>query len=376
MAGKRDYYEVLGVVRDASKDQIKDAYRKLALQYHPDRNKAPDAEERFKEISEAYAVLSDDQKRHQYDALGRADFSQQYSQEDIFRNVDFESVFRDFGFGSNFGDLFASLFGGGSYQYGERQIRGSDIGFEVDITLDEAFSGTDKEIQVPRTERCSVCSGSGAKPGTSPKTCPRCNGTGQLRVVRSAGFAKFMQVGVCPNCRGRGNVVETPCVECGGSEIVKRTRKITVRIPPGVDEGSQLRLKGEGEASKEGGSQGDLFIMVHMLPHRHFRREGDDLYYDLGLGYAQAALGAEVTVPTMEGEVNLSIPSGSQPGHILRLKGKGMPRLNGYGRGNQLVRLKIVVPTQLTQRQKELLQELAKEMGQNVKGSKGFFKFS
>jgi len=376
MAGKKDYYDVLGIARDASKDQIKDAYRKLALQYHPDRNKAPEAEERFKEISEAYAVLSDDQKRQQYDTLGSADFSQQYSQEDIFRNADFESVFRDFGFGSNFSDLFASLFGGGRYGYGERQIRGSDIGFEVNITLEEAFRGLDKEIQVPRTERCNVCSGSGAKPGTSPGTCPRCNGTGQLRIVRSAGFAQFVQVGVCPNCRGRGRVVEIPCGECGGSGTVKRTRRITVRIPPGVDEGSQLRLKGEGDSSKEGGQQGDLFIMVHLLPHRHFRRDGDDLYYDQELGYAQAALGAEATVPTMEGEVNLSIPPGSQPGQILRLKGKGMPRLNGYGRGNLLVRLKIVVPTQLTQRQKDILQELAKEMGQNVKGSKGFFRFS
>lgn len=375
MAGKRDYYDVLGVGRDASKDQIKDAYRKLALQYHPDRNKSPGAEERFKEISEAYAVLSDDQKRQQYDTLGRVDFSQQYSQEDIFRNVDFESVFRDFGFGLNIGDLFSTLLGGGRYGYGERQIRGNDIGFELEIALEEAYRGADKEIQVPRTERCDVCSGSGAKPGSQPKICPRCGGTGQLRVVRSAGFAQFVQVGVCPNCRGRGRVVEVPCGECGGSGTVRRTRRITVRIPPGVDEGSQLRLKGEGEASGEGGQQGDLFIMVHILPHRKFRREGDDLNYDLQLGYAQVALGTEATVPTMDGDVSLSIPPGSQPGQVFRLKGKGMPRLNGYGKGNQLVRLSIAVPTQLTQRQKEILQELAKEMGQDVKGSKGFFRF-
>jgi molecular chaperone DnaJ len=374
MAEKRDYYEALGVSRDATKDQIKDAYRKLALQYHPDRNKAPEAEERFKEISEAYAVLSDDQKRQQYDTLGRSDFSQQYSQEDIFRNVDFESVFRDFGFGMNFGDLFSSFFSSGRHGYGERQTRGGDIGFEVDVTLEEAYHGTDKEIKVPRTERCDVCSGSGAKPGTSQKTCPRCNGTGQLRVVRNAGFAQFVQVGVCPNCRGRGQVVETPCVECGGSGTVKRTRRITVRIPPGVEEGSQLRLKGEGDSSKEG-VHGDLFLMVHTLPHKNFNRQGDDLYYDLELGYAQAALGTETTVPTMDGDVSLNIPPGSQPGQILRLKGKGMPRLNGYGRGNQLVRLKIVVPTQLTKRQKEILEELAKEMGQDVKSSKGFFRF-
>jgi molecular chaperone DnaJ len=374
MVDKRDYYEALGVSRDATKDQIKDAYRKLALQYHPDRNKAPEAEERFKEISEAYAVLSDDPKRQQYDTMGRADFSQQYSQEDIFRNADFESVFRDSGFGMNFGDILSSLFGGGRYNYSGRQAGGEDIGFEADVTLEEAFRGTDKEIMVPRTERCEVCSGSGAKPGTSKMTCQRCGGTGQLRVVRNAGFAQFVQVGVCPNCRGRGIVIGTPCMECGGSGTVKRTRRITVRIPPGVEEGSQLRLKGEGDSSKEG-LQGDLFLMVHTLPHKYFQREGDDLFYDLELGYAQVALGAETTVPTMDGDVSLTIPPGSQPGQILRLKGKGMPRLNGFGRGNQLVRLKIVVPTQLTQKQRELLEELGKEMGQNVKSSKGFFKF-
>jgi molecular chaperone DnaJ len=373
MAGKRDYYEALGVSRDATKDQIKDSYRKLALQYHPDRNKAPEAEERFKEISEAYAVLSDDQKRRQYDTLGSADFSQQYSQEDIFRNADFESVFRDFGFGMNFGDILASLFGAGRYGYGGRQSRGGDIGYEVEVTLDEAFRGADKEVKVPRTERCDVCSGTGAKPGTSQKTCQRCGGTGQLRVVRSAGFAQFVQVGICPNCKGQGKVVETPCSECSGSGMVRKTRRITVRIPPGVEEGSQLRLKGEGDSSKEG-MRGDLFLLVHVLPHKYFQRDGDDVYYDLELGYPQAVLGTEATVPTMEGDVSLTIPPGSQPGQILRLKGKGMPRLNSYGRGNQLVRLRLVVPTQLTKRQKEIIEELAKESGQSVKSSKGFFK--
>lgn len=373
MADKRDYYEALGVSRDADKDQIKDAYRKLALQYHPDRNKSPEAEERFKEISEAYAVLSDDQKRQQYDTLGRADFSQQYSQEDIFRNADFESIFRDFGFGMNFGDIFSSLFGGQRYGYGERQGRGGDIGYEVDVALEEAFRGADKEISVPRTEQCDVCLGTGAKPGTSRKQCQRCGGSGQLRVVRSAGFAQFVQVGICPNCRGQGKIIETPCAACGGSGVVKRTRRITVRIPPGVEEGSQLRLKGEGDSSKEG-MRGDLFLLVHILPHKHFQRDGEDLYYNLELGFAQAALGTETTVPTMEGDISLSVPQGSQPGQVLRLKGKGMPRLNGYGRGNLLVRLKIVVPSQLTQRQREILEELAKESGQQVRSPKGFFR--
>lgn len=370
MANKRDYYEVLGVPKNASKDQIKDAYRTLAMQYHPDRNKSPEAEEKFKEISEAYAVLSDDQKRSQYDTMGRADFGQQYSQEDIFRGADFDSIFRDFGFG----DIFETMFGGGLRgRSGER--RGNDLTYELEVTLEDAFRGTEKEIEVPRIEKCDVCGGSGSAPGTSPKTCQRCGGSGQLRVVQNIGFGRFVQVGVCPTCRGKGTVVDKPCPECRGTGVVRRKRRITVRIPPGVDDGSQLRLRGEGEASQNSGNTGDLFVVIRMAHHPFFEREGEDLYYDLNIGFPQAALGTEVSVPTFEGEISVTVPPGTQPRQVLRLKGKGMPKLGGYGRGNLLIRVNVEVPRNINQRQRQLLEELAKELGQGVKpGKSGFFR--
>jgi len=372
MANKRDYYEVLGVPRNATKDQVKDAYRKMAMQYHPDRNKDPEAEERFKEISEAYAVLSDDQKRNQYDTMGKVDFGQQYSQEDIFRGADFETIFRDFGFGM--GDIFGTFFGGGDRsRYGDR--RGSDLAVELEISLEEAFKGTQREIEVPRIEKCSVCGGSGAEPGTSPKTCPRCGGSGQLRVAQNTPFGRFVQVGVCPTCKGKGVVIETPCRECRGTGVVRRTRRITVKIPTGVDEGFQLRLRGEGEASQGGGSTGDLFVIIHLAPHPYFKREGDDLHYDLNIGFPQAALGAEVSVPTFEGDVSVTVPAGTQPNNILRIRGKGMTKLDGYGRGSLLIHVHITVPNKLNDQQKKLLEELAASFGQGVKPSKsGFFK--
>jgi molecular chaperone DnaJ len=378
MASKRDYYEVLGVPKTATKEEIKDTYRKLALQYHPDRNKSPDAEEKFKEISEAYAVLSDDEKRQQYDTLGRVDFGQQYTQEDIFKGADFESVFRDLGFGFGVGDIFDMFFGGGfgGRGYERRVIRGNDLGYELEITLEEAFRGTEKDIDVPRTETCDVCNGTGAAPGTSPKTCTRCGGTGQIQQVRSSGFARFVSVGPCPTCRGAGTIIESPCRECRGSGLVRRRRRITVKVPPGVDDGSQLRLRGEGEASQSGGQPGDLYIQIHIAPHRYLKREDTDLYYDLSIGFTQAALGTEVTVPTLEGDVMVTIQPGTQPGQILRLKGKGMPKLSGYGRGNLMVRVNVAVPTRLSSKQRALLEELAKESGQSVKSDRrGFFKF-
>lgn len=378
MASKRDYYEILGIPKSANKDTIKDSYRKLAMQYHPDRNKSPGAEEKFKEISEAYAVLSDDDKRQQYDTLGKVDFGQQYTQEDIFRGADFESIFRDLGVGFGVGDIFDMFFGGGfgGRGYERRVTRGNDLGYELEITLEEAFRGTEKEIDVPRTERCSVCNGTGAAPGTSPKTCTRCGGTGQLQQVRSSGFARFVSVGPCPTCRGAGTIIDSPCRECRGSGIVRRRRRITVKIPPGMEDGSQLRLRKEGEASQSSGPAGDLYVQIHVAPHQYFKREGADLYYDISVGFPQVALGAEVTVPTLDGEVTMTIQPGTQPGQILRLKGKGMPKINSYGRGNLMVRVNVAVPTRLSSKQKELLEELAKESGQEVKSDRrGFFKF-
>lgn len=368
MAQKRDYYEVLGVPRESSKEQIKDVYRKLAMQYHPDRNKAPDAEEKFKEISEAYAVLSDDQKRQQYDTLGHAGFDQRYTREDIFRGADFDSIFRDIGFG--FGDVFNIFFGGRGFserEYEERPMRGQDLGYELEITLEDAAKGAEKEIEIPRTEKCDVCRGTGAAPGTTPRECPRCKGTGRIRNVRKNGFATFVQVTPCPTCRGEGTIIDTPCSKCRGTGLIERERTITVKIPPGIDDEYQLRLQGQGETPPHGGAPGDLYVQIHISPHRQFKRNGDDLLYSLRITYPQAALGTEVQVPTMDGETTLRIQAGTQPREILKLKNKGMPRLRGYGRGDLLVRVDVTVPEKLTQKQRDLLEQLATEFDPNAK---------
>jgi len=365
MTEKRDYYDVLGVPRNSSKDQIKDAYRKLAMQYHPDRNKAPDAEEKFKDVSEAYAVLSDDAKRQQYDTLGHAGFDQRYTEEDIFRGADFESIFRDLGFG--FGDLFRQFFGGGfGGDFRERVNRGQDLLYDLNITLEEAARGTEKEIEVPRTEKCDVCGGSGAAPGTQPRTCPRCNGAGRVQHMRRSAFGMLVQVAPCPECRGKGMLVDLPCRNCRGSGLVKKRRRISVKVPLGIDEGYQLRLRGEGEMAGNGGEPGDLYVLIHILPHEFFVRDGDDLHYVLIIGYPQAVLGTEAQVPTLEGPTTIKINSGTQPGEIIRIKGKGMPRFRGYGKGDLLVRVGVAVPEKTTPRQRALLEQLAKEFDQNV----------
>ena len=374
MAEKRDYYEVLGVQRNASKDEIIDAFRKLALQYHPDRNKAPEAEEKFKEISEAYAVLSDDEKRQQYDTLGHAGFDQRYTQEDIFRGADFNSIFRDLGFG--FGDIFRYFFGGGfGGDFSERVNRGQDLEYELEITLEEAARGTEKELEIPRTEKCEVCNGSGASPGTSPRTCPQCNGAGKIQHMRKSSFAMYVQVTPCPTCKGKGTLIDSPCRNCRGTGLVKKHRKISVKIPVGIDEGYQLRLRGEGEMASNGGVAGDLYVLVHIQPNELFMRDGDNLLHVLMIGYPQAALGAEVAVPTLEGPTTVKIHPGTQPGEVIRLKGKGMPRFRGYGKGDLLVRVGIAVPEKLTQQQRALLEELAKEFSQDVQAKGHKFRF-
>ena len=366
MAEKRDYYEVLGVQRNASKEQIKDTYRKLAMEFHPDRNKSPEAEEKFKEISEAYAVLSDDEKRQQYDALGHAGFDQRYTREDIFRGADFDSIFRDLGFG----DLFRAFFGGGGFggEFRERSNRGQDLVYDLEITLEEAAHGTEKEIEVPRTEKCDVCGGSGASPGTSPRTCPRCNGAGKIQNMRKTGFAMYVQVTPCPTCRGKGVLIDSPCKNCRGSGLVKKRRRISVKIPVGIDEGYQLRLRGEGEMTTNGGGEpGDLYVQMHVVPNELFMREGDDLMHVLIISYPQAALGGDVSVPTLEGPTTVRIHPGTQPGETLRLKGKGMPRFRGYGKGDLLIRIGISVPEKLTSEQRALLEQLGRELGEEGK---------
>ncbi len=374
MPEKQDYYEVLGISKTATKDELKDVYRKLAMKYHPDRNKAPEAEEKFKGISEAYAVLSDDQKRKQYDTLGHSGFDQRYSSEDIFRGADFSSIFQDIGF--NFGDLFGSIFGGGfSGGFQERETRGQDLAYELKITLKEAAEGTEKQIRIPRTEKCEICDGSGAKPKTSIKTCPKCHGEGRVQQLRKSSFATFVQVVPCSTCRGKGKLIETPCSSCQGLGLARKNRKINVKIPRGIDEGHQLRLKGEGEMTPNGRVPGDLYVVVRIIPHKSFMRDGDDLWNVLLISYPQAVLGAEVSVPTLEGITPIKISAGTQIGETIRIKGRGMPRFRGYGKGDLLVRVGVSIPKRISQNERNILEQLAKETGQKVKNKKRRFQF-
>ncbi|MDG6914174.1 MAG: molecular chaperone DnaJ [Nitrososphaerota archaeon] len=358
MAAK-DYYEVLGVQRGATKDQIKDAYRKLALQFHPDRNKAPEAEARFKEVSEAYAVLSDDEKRRQYDSFGREGVYQRYSQEDIFRGADFGEFFRGGGFGG-FDDLFTQFFGGGGVR---QQSRGEDLTYHLQLNLEDIVADAEREIEVPRHEVCATCNGSGAKPGTSPRQCSTCGGTGQVQKVQSAGFARLVRIAACGKCGGKGYLVESPCKDCKGRGTVARTRKIRVMIPGGIDDGYTLRLRGEGNAGERGVPPGDLYVVVNIAPHRIFRRSEEDpsnVFLETKIGVVEAMLGTELTIPTLHGDVKLAIPHGTQPGERFMVKEKGLPKFGGWrgGYGNQYVIVRVEVPKKLTDQQKEMLKRL------------------
>ncbi|MDD5473768.1 MAG: molecular chaperone DnaJ [Candidatus Methanoperedens sp.] len=376
MATKRDYYEILGVEKKASADDIKTAYRKLAMQYHPDRNKAPDAEEKFKEISEAYAVLEDQTKRQQYDQYGHAGIDMRYSQEDIFRGAapDIEDILRDFGgAGGGFGrggGIFDIFFGGGGRREGPR--RGSDVLYELAINLEDTATGKTVELEVPRTETCDTCSGSGAKPGTSPKTCPACRGSGQVNRAQNTPFGRFMTTSTCGTCRGQGQIIESPCTSCHGSGTVQRRRKLEVKIPPGVDTGSRLRVHGEGEAGEKGGPPGDLYVEVHVRPHSIFTRSEDDIILEATVSFTQAALGDEIVVPTLDGKAKMKIPPGTQNGQVFRLRGKGVPSLHISGKGDQLVKIKVEVPTKLNDKQKQILREFAEISGEKSR-SKGIF---
>lgn len=357
---KRDYYEILNIPKAASKDEIKTQYRKLALQYHPDRNKSPDAEEKFKEISEAFAVLSDDQKRAQYDQFGHAGIDSRYSAEDIFRGVNFDEIFRDIGFGfGGFDSIFSTLFGGGRRARGPQ--RGQDLRYDLDITLEQAYAGLTKEIEVPRSERCSDCGGTGAKPGTSPKRCPECGGTGQIQHVQVTGFMQFSRIEPCRKCRGWGEIIEKPCNVCRGTGLVQLQRRISVKIPQGVDNGSQLILRGEGDAPKAGGQKGDLYVVINVMPHQVFQREDNDLVCHVDVLPSKAILGGEVDVPTLDGPARISMPPGTQSGAIFRLRKKGMPGLRFSSRGDELVVIRVKIPAKLSQHQRDLIEELSKE---------------
>jgi len=372
---KRDYYEVLGVPKDATKDQIKSSYRKLAMQYHPDRNKAAGAEDRFKEISEAYAILSDDAKRAQYDRFGHEGIQGKYSTEDIFRTANFDEILKDLGFGGfgGFGGSIFDMFFGNMTGSGRGARRGADLRYDLDLTLEQVATGLNTEIEIPRTERCSVCKGSGAKPGSTPRVCTECGGRGQVQRVSSSGFAQFVRIETCRVCRGKGEVLDNPCRDCKGNGTLQKTRKITVKIPQGIENESSLRLRGEGDAGESGTSAGDLYVVCHVLPHKTFTREEGDLHCSISLDMASAALGTSIQVPTIDGSgVEISIPAGTQNGTTMKLKGKGVPIMGSSNRGNELVTVNITIPTKLTEKQKELLKQF--RLVEDEK-KKGFFKF-
>ena len=367
MADKRDYYEVLGVDKNADKKTIKKAYRKLAMKYHPDVNHEEGAEEKFKELSEAYGVLSDDEKRKRYDQFGHAGMDG-FSQEDIFNNINFEDIFNGFGFGGGsqggFGSIF-DLFGFGGESSGPSG-RGQDISQIVELTLEEVASGVSKDLDVRHKKKCPKCNGTRAEPGSSVKTCPQCNGAGQVKQVQNTPLGQFATVSKCPQCNGEGQHVEKPCTECHGSGLKTTTNKISINIPAGVETGTKLRVSGEGDDGIRGAPSGDLYVTIKVLKHDLFRREGQDLFYDLPISYVQACLGDSFDVPTIDGEASLNIPAGTQSGSTFKLRGEGIKSLNWSGKGNLYVKVQVVVPKKLSAKQKEVLKEFADVSGEEI----------
>uniref|UniRef100_A0A7C4KJ81 Chaperone protein DnaJ n=1 Tax=Anaerolinea thermolimosa TaxID=229919 RepID=A0A7C4KJ81_9CHLR len=361
---QRDYYEVLGVQRSAGQDEIKSAFRNLARQYHPDVNKSPDAEERFKEINEAYAVLSDPEKRAAYDRYGHAGLNGMGGMPD-FSTMDFSDIFEElFGFGM----------GMGNRRSRNAPRRGADLNYPISLTFEEAVFGVEKEIEITRDEVCSRCRGTGAEPGTSPRRCPTCGGRGEVRQVRQTILGSMVQVTTCPTCNGAGETIETPCKTCHGRGLERKTVRKTVSIPAGIDNGQQIRLAGEGQPGVNGGPNGNLYLEVQVKPHKFFHRKQDDIWLNLNINIAQAVLGAEVEVPTIDGTARLNIPPGTQPGKVFTIRGKGVPHLRSNGRGDQHVVVNVEVPTRLTAEQRKLFEQLAQTLGSEVKPEeKSFF---
>ncbi len=363
MAVKRDYYEVLGVGRQASPDDLKRAFRKIAMDSHPDR--FPDdaaAAARFKEASEAYTVLSDPGRRRTYDMFGHSAV-----ESDAGTAVDFSDM--------PFGDIFDTFFGGGfgGRSRRERSNRGDDLRYDLTITFEEAFTGVDKQVDVARLTACDRCSGSGAEPGTGDETCPGCRGSGQIRRQAQSIFGAVVTTATCPTCGGAGRLLKNPCLQCRGQGRVERPRRLAVKIPPGVDTGSQIRLSGEGEAGVRGGQPGDLYVVLRVKSHAHLARHDQDVVFELRVNMVQAALGDRIEIPTLEGQVEIAIPGGTQNGQSFRLAGRGMPDIRGGRRGDQYVVVQVVVPKDLTAEQKALLRKVGGLTGKPEKVSKGFF---
>ena len=352
MSAKRDYYSVLGVDRQATDEEIKKAFRRLARQCHPDVNKSPDAEAKFKEINEAYEVLSDNDKRAMYDRFGTADP---------------QAGFGGGGFGGFGGieDIFDTFFGGGmrgGTAARQGPVRGVDLRYDLKIEFEEAVFGADKQIAITRHDTCPQCKGSGAEPGTHPIRCPQCNGTGEVRRQQQTFLGSFVQVNVCPRCNGEREIVTTPCTQCRGRKVIQVERTISVKIPAGVDSGTRIRLAGEGEPGQKGGPPGNLFVVLDVKPHALFQRQENHIVLEMPLNMPRATLGGKVKVPTLDGDVELDVPGGTQTGDTFRLRGKGVPFLQRSGRGDQLVLVRVVTPTKLTSRQRELFKELADTM--------------
>lgn len=378
MAEKRDYYEVLGVEKGASEDEIKKAYRKLAKANHPDLHPGDkECEERFKEVNEAYEVLSDPDKRAKYDQFGHAAF-------DPSAGGPGGAGFGGFGgfgdiFGGGFGDIFGDIFGGG-FGGGQQQRsgprRGENLRVRLNITFEEAAFGCEKEINVGRVEQCPDCKGTGCAPGTTPEVCPDCKGTGSVRTTQRTPFGMVQTSGACKKCGGRGKIIHQPCPRCGGRGAVRKNQTIKVKIPAGIDDGQTLNLRGKGNTGLDGGPAGDLLITVFVKPHPLFERDGNSVLMEMPVSFAQAALGAEIEVPTIDGRVKLTIPEGTQPGSVFRLRGKGIPYLQskGGGRGDQFVTITVTVPKNMTAEQKERLRAYAEAMNESVsEGRSGIF---
>ncbi len=374
---KRDYYEVLGVSRDATEDDVKRAYRRLALKYHPDKNPgSKEAEEKFKEATEAYEVLKDPQKKSTYDQFGHAGLSGAGG----FGGFDFttfdlsdalRAFMRDFG---SFGSIFDNFFGATSTRTRRGYQKGQDLQIRLKLTLEEIATGVEKKIKLKRLQKCPECDGTGAAKGNSKKVCPKCQGSGQIRRVSRSFFGQFVNVTACDYCNGEGMVIDKPCPVCRGEGRVRGSFAISVKIPPGVTTGNYIQMRGAGNTGPRGGPPGDVIVLIEEKEHLAFKRRGDDIVHETLISFTQAALGDEITVPTLDGKMNLKVPSGTQSGKIFKLKGRGIPRLHGYGKGDELIRVLVWIPTRLTSEEKKLLKELAfKENIKPREEDKGFF---